>query len=81
MFFGSLAGHALTRSAYDSSPIYSASSTTTIYQDSVARSTRPLDEEQHLERLVLGADGRCTYVGRDSEGNQYMQELAPSQCY
>ncbi|MFC1664856.1 hypothetical protein ACFL17_04420 [Pseudomonadota bacterium] len=81
LLFGALAGHVLTRSAYVSEPSYSASSTTTIYQGSVIPSRRNLDERQYRERLILGADGSCTFVGRDDEGKEYWQELAPSDCY
>ena len=81
LLFGALAAHALTRSVYDSEPSYSANSTTTIYQGSAVPPTRKLDERQYRERLILGADGSCIFVGRDDEGKEYWQQLSPSDCY
>ena len=80
LFIGALLGHALTRNSYQSDPSYTTYSTIPTYEESATLQTTPLDEEIYRERLILGADGSCTLVTRDSDGKESWLELAPSEC-
>ena len=76
LFFGTLLGHALTRSSYGSETSYTTHSTT-YYEPSATPSAVSFEHE----RSILGADGSCTLVSSNADGSEIRQPLAPSECH